>query len=112
MKMRAIRAVHRLAIRGSRVLLRLSLHRRIAVFVISVMLSVFLAFAFLGWEAVNQSTQSTLLERQSTATVTARYLDDLLGDAHTSLAIMAAQLDAQNGLLRPEKIDGLDPYRS
>jgi signal transduction histidine kinase len=80
-------------------LLNLSLQRRIAVFVSCVVLALVLAFAFLGWQAVTQSTDATLQERRATAVVTARQLDEFVADAQASLSVVASELVDRHGEL-------------
>ncbi|MBI3966805.1 MAG: hypothetical protein HY329_14320, partial [Chloroflexi bacterium] len=82
--------------RVQQLLLRLSLHRRIAVFISGVLVAVFVAFGYLSWEAVNRSTNDTLQERRALAFVVAAHLDDLVGHATTHLVIAARDL-AQHG---------------
>ena len=87
-----LRYVGPIAERVERALLNLDLQRRIAVFVSSIVLALVLGFAYLGWQAVAQSTDATLQERRAMAIVTARHLDDFVGDAQASLAVVATEL--------------------
>ena len=83
-------------------LLRLSLHRRIMIFVSGILLTVFVAFGYVGWTAVNQSVSDQLGERKATALVVARHLDDLVAQAHLQLMVTAADL-ADLEELQPEQ---------
>ncbi|HEX8968071.1 MAG TPA: HAMP domain-containing protein, partial [Chloroflexota bacterium] len=84
-------------------LLRLSLQRRIVVFVTCVVVAIVLAFAFLGSQAVSQSTAATLQERQATAVVMARHLDDFVGDGQASLSVVATELVDDQGELERDR---------
>ncbi|MBI4493752.1 MAG: GAF domain-containing protein [Chloroflexi bacterium] len=88
-------------------LLRLSLHRRIAVFVSTILLAAFLAFGYLGWEAVSRSTAATLQERRATASVVARHIDDLIGHAQGHLVVLASELARESSELEPRQVEGM-----
>ena len=80
-------------------LLQLSLHRRIAVFVSSILLAVFVAFGYLGWAAIGSGERMTLDERADTAQVLARHLDTFLGHATSHLAVLAREVAPRTGVL-------------
>jgi signal transduction histidine kinase/HAMP domain-containing protein len=83
--------------RAQKLLLRLSLHLRIAVFVSSILFAVFVAFGYIGWEAVSQSTANTIKERQATARVLAGHLDNLIAHAQAHLIVVASEI-SRSGL--------------
>ncbi|MBI3966562.1 MAG: cache domain-containing protein, partial [Chloroflexi bacterium] len=91
--------------RAQALLLRLSLYGRISVFVSSIVLALFLAFGYLGWEAVNRTTASTLDERRAIARVIRHHLDDLIGHAHAHLVSVAFQLAEKEPELDPERVE-------
>ncbi len=52
----------------------------------------FVAFGYIGLEAVNRSTAATLEERRSTTLVVARHMDELIHHAEGHLIVVASQL--------------------
>lgn len=77
---------------ADRLLGRLSLHRRLAVFISTVLFAVFLALGYVGWEGVRRSTENTLEERRATALVVAEHLDDLMDHALGHLVVISREL--------------------
>ncbi|MFN8526055.1 MAG: ATP-binding protein [Chloroflexota bacterium] len=81
--------------RADRLLGRLGLHQRIAVFISTVLLVVFVALGYVGWEGVRRSTENTLQERRSTALVVAEHLDDLMEHALGHLVVVSRDVADQ-----------------
>src|SRR3990172_12557454 len=94
--------------RAPALLLRLSMHRRIAVFVSGILLAVFLAFWYVGWDSLNRGKQQVLEERLAAARVVARHLDEVVGHAQAHMVVLAWDIaTASQGELDPEPTERL-----